>query len=82
GADPDGVRVADLMTEVPATIGPDESVGEAARLMAERQIRRLPVTEGTRLVGILSLGDIAADGAEQPAGAALHDISEPAKPNR
>ena len=40
---------------------PDMSTREATRIMSERQIRRLPVVEGDRLVGIVSLGDIAVD---------------------
>ena len=78
---PSGVRVGDLMTDAPRTIGPDASVEEAARLMAELQVRRLPVVDGHRLVGILSLGDLAVDGAEVPAASALEEISEPAAPH-
>jgi len=81
-AEPARVRVQAVMTEAPSTVRPEDSIEHAARVMAEHQIRRLPVVEGTRLVGILSLGDLAADGAERPAGAALHDISEPASPDR
>jgi CBS domain-containing protein len=80
--DPGRVRVGDLMTDMPATVKPDDGVEVAARVMAERQIRRLPVIEGTRLVGIVSLGDLATEGAQRAAGAALHEISEPAQPDR
>lgn len=80
--EPSRVRVGDLMTDMPATVKPDDSVEVAARLMAERQVRRLPVVEGTRLVGIVSLGDLATEGAQRAAGAALHEISEPAQPDR
>lgn len=80
--DPSRVRVADLMTDAPSTVTPDDSVDVAARLMAERQVRRLPVVDGTRLVGIVSLGDLATEGAQRAAGAALHEISEPAQPDR
>jgi CBS domain-containing protein/heme-degrading monooxygenase HmoA len=79
---PSEVRVGDLMTDAPRTIAPDASIEEAARLMAELQVRRLPVVDGHRLVGILSLGDLAADGAEVPAASALEQISEPGTPQR
>lgn len=73
---PSSLKVGDLMSETPRTISPDASIEDAAKLMADHQIRRLPVVDGTRLVGILSLGDLAADGAERAAAAALHEISE------
>lgn len=78
GSAPHDIMIGDLMTETPVTIAPDASIEEAASLMASHQIRRLPVVEGARLVGILALGDLAADGAEVAAGMALEEISEPA----
>ncbi|MDB5730559.1 MAG: histidine kinase [Variovorax sp.] len=61
----------------------DQSIEEATRIMSERQIRRLPVVDGEqKLVGILSLGDIADRGGEQMAGDALEQISTPAEPDR
>jgi CBS domain-containing protein/heme-degrading monooxygenase HmoA len=80
--DPASIKVGDLMSEVPATVKPDDSVEDAARRMAERQIRRLLVVDATRLVGIIALGDLATEGDQQAAGTALHEISEPAKPTR
>jgi acetoin utilization protein AcuB len=50
--------VKDWMTPDPVTIGPDTTLPEAARLMKECRIRRLPVVESGRLVGIVTLGDI------------------------
>jgi CBS domain-containing protein len=44
----------DLMTEDPVTIDPDASVGEAARLIAQRKHNRLPVVEHGRLVGVVT----------------------------
>jgi len=53
------VTAADLMTKPPVTIGPDESVTHAARLMYSRHVKRLPVTndDGT-LIGIVTRGDV------------------------
>jgi CBS-domain-containing membrane protein len=70
------------MTTLPVTIQPSATAEQAAKLMADHQIRRLPVVDGKQLVGILSLGDLAADGAERAAGSALEEISEPATPRR
>ena len=57
----------------------DDSIEDAARMMSEHQIRRLPVVDANkRLVGIVSLGDVALDSLyQQPAGAALSAISKP-----
>jgi len=61
----------------------DEGLAEVAAKMQQLQIRRLPVLDrDKRLVGILSLGDLAAKGDAQQAGAALADISELARPTR
>jgi CBS domain-containing protein len=53
---------------------------EASKLMAEHQVRRLPVVEGDRLVGIVSLGDLAVkEGRDSRTGDTLEDISEGVK---
>lgn len=77
---PSTVAVGDVMTEAPATVSPDTSIEAAAAMMANRKIRRLPVIEGAKLVGMLALGDIAVDGEEHAAARALEEISEPASP--
>ncbi len=51
--------VSDIMSTTPAKITPDTTVDEAIRIMGERQVRRLPVEENGRLVGMISIGDIA-----------------------
>jgi CBS-domain-containing membrane protein len=59
------------------TISPDAQVSEARALMAAERIRRLPVVKGDRLVGIVSLGDVAeADSSARAVGEALKEISE------
>jgi CBS domain-containing protein len=47
------------MTENPVTIGPDASVGEALDLMLSRGFRHLPVIENDRVVGVVSMRDLA-----------------------
>ncbi len=59
------------------TISPDASTREAAELMADHQIRRIPVVEGDKLVGIVSLGDFAIrELTDDQAKQALSEISE------
>jgi CBS domain-containing protein len=70
GKDVDGTTVADIMSTDLLTVGPDTSVHDAARLMAARWIRHLPVLTDERLVGVVSLRDLAAVlAALGPAGA-------------
>jgi CBS domain-containing protein len=46
------------MTKQVLTVNPGNSVAECMRIMTERRVRHLPVLEGTKLVGILSIGDV------------------------
>jgi CBS domain-containing protein len=55
------VPVSELCTAHPITVEPDASIGKVAEMMAGNAIRRLPVVENGRLVGVVSLGDLAAD---------------------
>ncbi|BAB06324.1 BH2605 [Halalkalibacterium halodurans C-125] len=75
---PNSTPVKEVMSEHLVTATPDMTVQEAAKLMATKQIRRLPVVENNRLVGICSLGDLAVrDSSDHQAGIALSEISEP-----
>lgn len=53
-----GATAGDVMTREVITIGPDATVEEAARVLIERDVKRLPVVEGDRLVGILTRKDL------------------------
>ena len=79
---PKEARVGDIATPNPVTVSPDMSIDEAARLMAQHQVRRLPVVENGALVGMLSLGDVSVEGDARQAGQALREISTPAEPER
>jgi CBS domain-containing protein len=57
-------QVALLMSRSPITIGPDDTLVEAAKLLVEHKIRRLPVVEDERLVGIISIADIVKVAAD------------------
>ena len=73
--------VSDIMTRNPITVTSETSVTEASKLMSQYQIRRLPVVEGDRLVGIVAIGDLAVrDRLANKAGDALSNISEPSRP--
>ena len=71
--------VREIMSEGICWAYEDDSVEQAARIMSERQIRRLPVVNrDKRLVGIVALGDFAVDRSEiKPAAEALSAISQP-----
>ena len=73
-------KVRDVMSDGIAWIYEDDSVENAAKLMSERQVRRLPVVNrDKRLVGIVALGDFAVESSEiRPAAEALAKISQPA----
>jgi CBS domain-containing protein len=53
-----GLHVSDLMVTGVLTCRPQDSIADAARLMTDRRLRHLPVMDGRRLVGIVSVGDI------------------------
>jgi CBS domain-containing protein len=75
-------RVTDVMTKSVRSVREDASVNEALELMSNAEIRRVPVVNGqNELVGILSLGDIAAQGNQDgKVGKTVEEISE-APPN-
>lgn len=73
--------VKEIMSSNPVLIQPSMEAEDAARIMSERQIRRLPVVENDNLVGIVSLGDIATNSTmESLAEKTLCEISEPCTP--
>jgi CBS domain-containing protein len=50
--------VRDIMTQEPVTVHPGDSVGECMHVMTEKRVRHLPVMEGAKMVGLLSIGDL------------------------
>lgn len=83
GKSPNDTPVKDVMTSQVTTISPDSDIDDATKLMSQNQIRRLPVVENNTLVGIISLGDMAADQRfDTEVSKALADISIPAKPQK
>jgi CBS domain-containing protein len=74
---PASSKVESIMSKDLFTITPDASSKEAVQLMAQHQVRRLPVVEGDKLIGIVSLGDFAVRQlTDDQAKTALSGISE------
>lgn len=84
GCDPRTTRVRDVMTETVFYCFNDQSLEEAAEIMERAQIRRLPIVDREkRLVGIVSLGDLAVDtGEEELKAEVLEAVSQSAQPHR
>lgn len=81
GRDVRSTVVKDCMTTPVITATADMDAHKAAAMMADKQIRRLPIVEGDRLAGIVALGDMATVRIHvDEAGQALSNISEPAQP--
>jgi CBS domain-containing protein len=76
GMDPATTKVIDLVQGEVVTIGADDSLEEISRTMAEHQVRRLPVIDGTRLVGMVSQADLARSGDDTLAGDTVQAISQ------
>ena len=72
GRDPATTMLADVCSSDLTTVLPGDSIGDAVGLMHERAVRRLPVVEGGKPVGIVSIGDLAL---EQDRDSALAQIS-------
>lgn len=72
GRDPETTTVTEIVSADPIRVAPDDDVSKAVDLMRRHALRRLPVCEGERLVGIVSIGDLAI---EQDSRSALADIS-------
>jgi len=84
GRDPTATRVSEAMSRDIIYCFEDQDTEEAARLMQEKQVRRLIVlNRDKRLVGIVSLGDLATgSGDQRKSGEVLQDVSEPTKSRR
>lgn len=69
-------KASDIMSADIVSGHPDMSAEEAGQIMAEHQIRRLPILENERIAGIIALGDLSIEkNTDQKAGEALSEIS-------
>jgi CBS domain-containing protein len=76
GKDPATTRVIDLIQGEVVTIGADDPVEEISRTMSEHQVRRLPVIDGDKLVGMVAQADLARSGDDKLAGDTVQAISQ------
>ena len=75
GNDPSSTTVETLAEGKPVTIGADDSLEQTLRTMSQHQVRRLPVIDGDRLVGIVSQADVARNVPEELVGELVAAIS-------
>lgn len=81
GRGPDAL-VREVMTPDPVTCGPDDDVDTVERLMAERQVRRIPVVENGRVVGVVAQADLALHPnavSDREVGHLVEEISQPSR---
>ena len=76
GRDPQMTTVGEIASTDLVTVEPEQNLEEALELMARRQLRRLPVVEGGRLVGIVAQADVARSADARATGDVVHDISQ------
>ncbi|GAB3702381.1 CBS domain-containing protein [Corynebacterium nasicanis] len=76
GRDPTAVTVGELIDATLITVAPEDSAEEVLAVMKEHQIRRVPVLDGTQLVGMLAQADIARAMSDATVGEFLESVSE------
>lgn len=85
GKDPNKARVRDAMSAGTEYVFDDQETAEAAQLMSEKQVRRLPVIsrDAKRLVGVVAIGDLAVRTSDDDVvGQTVKDVSQPGKGKR
>lgn len=78
GRNSSDIRTRDVMSSDIKTVRPDDDLNRVMELMKSEQVRRIPVCEGDRLVGIIAQADVATEGAsDRKTGDVVEKISEP-----
>jgi CBS domain-containing protein len=80
--DPQTVKVDEIASRELVTVEPEQDMDEALALMARHQVRRLPVVEAGRLVGMLAQADVALEAKEKQVGETVEEISKPTSTER
>lgn len=80
--DPQTVKVDEVASRELVTVEPEHDLDEALALMARHQVRRLPVVEEGRLVGMLAQADVALEAKEKKVGETVEQISQPSSTER
>ena len=77
GKDPQSTTVQEVASKNLVTLDPEQDLDEALRLMAQHQVRRLPVVEEDgRLVGVVAQADVAREGDDTKTGQVVQEISD------
>lgn len=77
GSDPHAIQAGDIASRDLVTVRPDDDLDDALRLMAQHQVRRLPVVEDGRLVGVVAQADVAHEAKDKVVGQVIEEISKP-----
>ena len=81
GKNPQQTPVSDIMTTGITSVSPDMEMSQVTKMMADSQIRRVPVVDHNNLIGIVALGDVATDAKfDTEVADTLTEISRPSKP--
>jgi CBS domain-containing protein len=75
GSDPHAIKAGDIASRDIVTVRPDDDLDEAVRLMAQHQVRRLPVVDDGHLVGVVAQADVAQEAKEKEVGQLVEEIS-------
>jgi CBS domain-containing protein len=76
GKDPQSTPVGEIASTDVVIVTPDEDLDAALQKMAKHQVRRLPVVEDGRLIGIVAQADVAREGNEKDVGHTVEEISK------
>jgi CBS domain-containing protein len=77
GSDPHAIKAGDIASRDVVTVRPDDDLDAALRLMAQHQVRRLPVVDDGQLVGVVAQADVAQEAKEKDVGHVVEEISRP-----
>jgi CBS domain-containing protein len=75
GKNPASTTVGEIASAEIVTVAPEQDLDEALHLMAKHQVRRLPVVENGRLIGVLAQADVAREGDQREVGETVEQIS-------
>ena len=75
GKSPASTTVGEIASGEVVTVDPEQELEEALELMSKHQVRRLPVVENGRLIGVLAQADVAREGDEREVGHTVEEIS-------
>ncbi|MBB1511738.1 CBS domain-containing protein [Tessaracoccus sp. MC1627] len=76
GLDPSSATVSEVATGAVVTVDVADDAEKVARIMGERQVRRVPVLDGGKLVGVIAQADVARDLDARTTGDVVEDISQ------